>query len=82
MASENSLRQVLIEAAPEGLVGTFGIEIDGQEPVRLAGGILKQLVKALQIYIATDLLVYLLQLVLVLELEEAQQRAVLADGSW
>jgi len=43
---ENSLRQILIEAAPEGLVGTFGIEIDGQEPVWLAGGILKQLVKA------------------------------------
>ena len=59
MASENSLRQVLIEAAPEGLVGTFGIEIDGQEPVRLAGGILKELVKALQVHVASYLLVYL-----------------------
>ena len=56
---ENSLRQVLIEATPEGLVGTFGIEIDGQEPVRLAGGILKELVEALQVHVASHLLVYL-----------------------
>ena len=64
------------------MVGTFRIEIDGQEPVRLTCSVLKQLVKPLQVHIATDLLVYLFQLVLVFELEEAQERAVLADGSW
>ena len=82
MASENSLRQVLVEAATEGMVSIFRIEIDGQEPVRLTCSVLKQLVKPLQGHVATDLLVYLLQLVLVFELEEAQERAVLADGSW
>ena len=63
-------------------VWTFRIEIDGQEPVRLTCSVLKQLVKPLQVHIATDLLMNLLQLILVLELEEAQERAVLADGSW
>ena len=60
-----------VEAATEGLVGTFGIKIDGQEPVRLACRVLKQLVEAIQVHIASNLLVYLLQLVLVLELEKA-----------
>ena len=66
----------------EGMVSIFWIEIDGQESVRLTRCVLKQLVKPLQVHIATDLLVYLFQLVLVFELEEAQERAVLADGSW
>ena len=70
-SDKNSLRQVFIEAATEGLVGTFGIKIDGQEPVRLACRVLKQLVEAIQVHIASNLLVYLLQLVLVLELEKA-----------
>ena len=53
------------------MVGTFRIEIDGQEPVRLACRVLEQLVEAIQVHIASNLLVYLLQLVLVLELEKA-----------
>ena len=65
------LGEVFVEAATEVLVGTFGIKIDGQEPVRLARRILKQLVEAIQVHIASNLLVYLLQLVLVLELEKA-----------
>ena len=76
------LGEVLVEAAPEGLFGLLWIKIDGKKPVRLAGGILKELVKAIQIHIASNLLVYLLELVLILELEQAEKRAVLTNRSW
>ena len=82
MATRKILGKVLVEAAPEGLFGLLWIKIDGQKPIWLTCSVLKQLVKPLQVHIAPDLLVYLFQLVLVFELEEAQERAVLADGSW
>ena len=76
------LGEVLVEAAPEGLFGLLWIKINSKESVGLAGCILKELVKAIQIHIASDLLVYLLELVLVLELEQAEKRAVLTNRSW
>ena len=76
------LGEVFIEAATEGLLGLLWIKIDGKKPVRLAGCILKELVKAMQIHIASNLLVYLLELVLILELEQAEERAVLTNWSW
>ena len=77
-----SLGGVLVEAATEGLLGLLWIEIDGKKPVWFARGVLKELVKAIQIHIASDLLVYLLELVLVLELEQAEKCAVLTNRSW
>ena len=74
------LGEVFVETATEGLLGLLWIKIDGKKPVRLAGGILKELVKAIQI--ASNLLVYLLELVLVLELEQAEECAVLTNRSW
>ena len=65
------LGEVFVEAATEGLLGLLWIKINSKESVGLAGCILKELVKAIQIHIASNLLVYLLQLVLVLELEKA-----------
>ena len=76
------LGEVLVEAAPEGLFGLLWIKIDGKKPVRLAGGILKELVKTIQIHITSDLLVYLIVLILFLELEQAEECAVLSNRSW
>ena len=76
------LGEVFVKAAPEGLFGLLWMKIDGKESVGLAGCILKELVKAIQIHIASDLLVYLLELILVLELEQAEKRAVLTNRSW
>ena len=82
MGTIKFLGEVLVEAATEGLLGLLWIKINGKKPVRLAGCILKELVKAIQIHITSDLLVYLLELVLVLELEQAEERAVLTNRSW
>ena len=76
------LGEVLVEAAPEGLFGLLRIKINSKESVGLAGCILKELVKTIQIHITSDLLVYLLELVLVLELEQAEECAVLTNWSW
>ena len=64
------------------MIGVLGIEIDCQKPIWLARGVLKELVKAIQIHITPNLLVYLLELVLVLELEQAEKCAVLTNRSW
>jgi len=82
MGTIKFLGEVLVEAATEGLLGLLWIEIDGKKPVWFARGVLKELVKAIQIHIASDLLVYLLELVLVLELEQAEECAVLSNRSW
>ena len=82
MCTIKFLGEVLVEAAPEGLFGLLWIKINGKKPERFARGILKELVKAIQIHIASDLLVYLLELVLVLELEQAEECAVLTNWSW
>ena len=58
-----SMPMTLVEVAAEGMVGPLRIEIDGQEPIRLARRKLKQLVEAIEVHIAPNLLVYLLQLV-------------------
>ena len=76
------LGEVLVEAASEGLLGLLWIKINSKESVGLAGCILKELVKTIQIHITSDLLVYLLELVLVLELEQAEECAVLTNRSW
>ena len=76
------LGEVLVEAAPEGLFGLLWIKINSKESVGLAGCILKELVKTIQIHITSDLLVYLLELILILELEQAEECAVLSNRSW
>ena len=74
--------EVFVEAATEGLLRQLWIKIDGKESVGLARGVLKEFIKAIQIHIASNLLVDLLELVLVLELEQAEKRAVLTNRSW
>ena len=82
MGTIKFLGEVFVEAATEGLLGLLWIKINSKESVGLARCILKELVKAIQIHIASDLLVYLLELVLVLELEQAEECAVLTNWSW
>ena len=82
MSTIKFLGEVLVEAAPEGLFGLLWIKIDGKKPIRFPRGVLKELVKANKIHIASDLLVYLLELVLILELEQAEKCAVLTNRSW
>ena len=82
MGTIKFLGEVFVEAATEGLLGLLWIKIDDKKPIRLACGILKELVKAIQIHIASNLLVDLLELVLVLQLEQAEKRAVLTNRSW
>ena len=82
MGTIKFLGEVFVEAATEGLLGLLWIKIDGKKPVRLACGILKELVKAIQIHVTPNLLVYLLELVLVLQLEQAEECAVLTNRSW
>ena len=74
--------EVFVEAASEGLLGLLWIEIDGKKPIRLARGVLKEFVKTTQIYITSNLLVNLLELILILELEQAEECAVLTNRSW
>ena len=73
------LGEVFVEAATEGLLGLLWIKINSKESVGLAGCILKELVTTIQIHITSDLLVYLLELILILELEQAEERAVLTN---
>ena len=66
----------------EGLFGLLWIKIDGKKPVRFARGVLKELVEATQTYITPNLLVDLFELILILELEQAEKCAVLTNRSW
>ena len=81
MGTIKFLGEVFVEAATEGLLGLLWIKINGKKPERFARGILKELVKAIQIHVTPNLLVYLLELILILELEQAEKRAVLTNRS-
>ena len=76
------LGEVFVEAATEGLFGFPWIKIDSKKPIRLACGVLKEFIEAIQIHVTPNLLVYLLELILILELEQAEKRAVLTNQSW